>query len=810
MKKFLKFLVFALIVPLCFSFAGCKKKDNNNNNNSGGGTPGIEQPVNPTPGEGEGEGSEDEPTDPENPENPDEPTDPETPDEPDEPDVPTEPEVYTVSFDYSLPADYDFLLQDVSCEKEITESVELPLITDQKLTKYFLGWFDKSTNDQVTSAVTGTADQEIKLYGKWDETNLKKYYYSDGLVFGTGVDTESNDVATIVSYSGSDETVILPIYYVENDTELAVRIISENAFRDTSVKKLVQNIEGLIVEDYAFFNSKLSTFDFSNTYTIGEYAFYNTKLENVNLSVNVRELGNYAFYNVPSLVSVDFSKVTSINKVAYGLFSGCSKLESIKLSSAMTSIESYAFENCSSLTNLNFASNVTVIRNYAFKGCVALTEVVISSKIESFGYNVFSGCTGLKYLTLDTLYVVNEYTNLSSFIGDLSATLEKIEITGTTLTEIPSRYFANYSALEEIIIPDQVETIGEYAFVGCVALKKIEFPESLNLNNFSLNAIEDTLWYKSLTDIVYINDVLFYVPFETSGDVVIKLGTTTIFEKAFYQNTNITSVTIPSSVSYIGVSAFNSCSALKSVVFEENTVLSSVSERAFYNCISLESINVTNCKNVSEFGDYSFAYLTSLETFTVPASVTKLGTMALYNCGCSSFVVETGNTAYASQDGVIYDKDLTILYYYPKNKTDKMFVVPATVTRLDNYSFAYNYHISGLYISSESMVFGDGVNSYTFLRSAGVIIYAESESLVCNALNVYGVYYLLSSENYTYKAEEDEIFVTLAEDAVITESLSYFVKITHENVDYYYILTIDVSGEIPVITEQTDISDRFV
>ena len=96
---------------------------------------------------------------------------------------------------------------------------------------------------------------------------------------------------------------------------------------------------------------------------------------------------------------------------------------------------------------------------------------------------------------------------------------------------------------------------------------------------------------------------------------------------------NLTTVTIPDSVSYdgnkyavtqIGENAFSYCSSLTSVIIP-NTV-TYIDKWAFYNCTNLASINIPN--SVQSIGIQSFCFCTSLETITIPNSVTSIGESA--------------------------------------------------------------------------------------------------------------------------------------------------------------------------------------
>ncbi len=177
---------------------------------------------------------------------------------------------------------------------------------------------------------------------------------------------------------------------------------------------------------------------------------------------------------------------------------------------------------------------------------------------------------------------------------------------------------------------------------------------------------------------------------------------------AFYDS-NITSVVIPDTVTSIGNYAFSSCYSLASVNFGNNSHLTIIGEHAFDSCISLTSITIP--ERVTSIGDWTFNNCRSLTSITIPSSVTSIGELAFQNClsltsitipervtsiGDQSFVncdslttieVDSANTTYSSEDGVLFNKDKTILIRYPEGNTRTSYIIPSSVTSIGDYAF---------------------------------------------------------------------------------------------------------------------------
>lgn len=114
---------------------------------------------------------------------------------------------------------------------------------------------------------------------------------------------------------------------------------------------------------------------------------------------------------------------------------------------------------------------------------------------------------------------------------------------------------------------------------------------------------------------------------------------------AFFNNAEITGVTIPDTVAIIGRGAFYGCSGISSVELLEG--LEEIQSQAFEGCSSLQRI-------------------------TIPASVTSIGQRAFIDCnGMIAYNVRSANPNYSSEEGVLFNKDKTILMRYPSQKNKR-------------------------------------------------------------------------------------------------------------------------------------------
>ena len=132
---------------------------------------------------------------------------------------------------------------------------------------------------------------------------------------------------------------------------------------------------------------------------------------------------------------------------------------------------------------------------------------------------------------------------------------------------------------------------------------------------------------------------------------IIKFDSTVkqIGDYSFYNRSNITSITIPDSVTTIGHSAFAYCDSLTSVTIGDS--VTTIRECAFQGCSSLTSVTIPD--SVTTIGDYAFQYCSSLTSVTIPDSVTTIGYAAFYQCSnltsvtIPNSVTTIGNSAFS-------------------------------------------------------------------------------------------------------------------------------------------------------------------
>ncbi len=373
-------------------------------------------------------------------------------------------------------------------------------------------------------------------------------------------------------------------------------------YADTPWYSKISSVKSVVIENgvtsignCAFYDcDSLASVTMSDSVTsIGELAFYDCRyLESVTIPDSVTSIGEYSFYWCSSLTSVTIpDSVTSIGSSA---FEDCSSLTSVTIPDSVTSIGSSAFEDCSSLTSVTIPESVTSIGNYAFRNCSGLTSVTIPDSVTSIGSSAFHGCSSLSEVHI---------TSLEAWCG--------IDFGSYSANPLDyGKLYLNGELVTELIIPEGVSKIKDYAFYGYNSLRSVTMPDSV-------------------TSIGY--DAFYGCSSLTS--VTIPDSVTSIGDYAFYKCSSLTSVTIPDSVTSIGDYAFYKCTGVTDVYWNGN--VESIGYDAFSSFGSSDGINVVLGDNVTEIPSL-FKKNTKLKSIVIGSGVTSIGYNAFY--GCSNLV----------------------------------------------------------------------------------------------------------------------------------------------------------------------------
>ena len=317
----------------------------------------------------------------------------------------------------------------------------------------------------------------------------------------------------------------------------------------------------------------LDDWQYSGAVVIPNNVYYDGK------AYKVAELGRRAFKktNISSL-----EVKAQLDEIPYEAFYQCTSLATVTISGAVKTIDYYAFQDCTSLTKVSIANGLETIGNFAFYGCTSLTTFNIPETIRMVDTDAFAN-TAWWNSQPDGLVYKDKV--LFGYKG--SRPEGHLAIAPGTRVVCPEAFRGSYN-LTSVHFPSSVVGIGQWLFGGCNNLKSITIDSANPVydSRYGCNAIIETAT----------NTLL-----EGCQTTVIPDGIVAIGPKAFRWCWTLERLTIPSSVTKIGGSAF---------------------------------------------------LQTGLDSLFIPRSVTSIQSQAFeYNYNLKSLVVEEGNPVYDSRQG---------------------------------------------------------------------------------------------------------------------------------------------------------------
>ena len=501
----------------------------------------------------------------------------------------------------------------------------------------------------------------------------------NGLCFNKNSD--GNSVA--VTYEKTDNpryynlsgTLTIPSNVTYSGKTYLVTTIGENAFSGcTNITSVTIPNSVTTIGKYAFSSCNGLTYvDIPNSIAlIGKFAFSNCSnlntvfwkaksCENNNLSSpfngsnsiktfyfenSVEKIPAYICQGLPELSSINISN--SVKFIGMHAFSGCSSITgTLNIPSSVIEIGSYAFYECSGLSGtLTIPNSVIEIGSCAFFDCSGLSgTLAIPISVNEIGFQAFTGCSGVssiyvnpnnsKYDSRDDCNALIESASNTLILGC------KNTVIPNSITKISDYAFRQCIGLKSITIPNSVLSIGSWAFGNCRNLSSITVGnslESIGENAFTnCYNLKNVMWNaKSCSDfdgssrpfngINSINSITF-------GNSVEKIP-----DYLCYGLIGLKSITIGTSVAYIGYDSFHYCPGIGSINIDSSNV--NYDSRDNCNAIIETASNtlIIGCKNtvvpntVKKIYSCAFEGCTGLTCITIPESVTKVGTKAFYNC----------------------------------------------------------------------------------------------------------------------------------------------------------------------------------
>ena len=362
----------------------------------------------------------------------------------------------------------------------------------------------------------------------------------------------------------------------------------------------------------------------------------------------------------------------TVSAIGSQVFAKNKRLRMITLPEGLLHIGNEAFSGATSLSKVQWSGySLLSIGKNAFQGCTSLKSIDLPNSVQMLGEGAFSECTSLRsiYITPESAltevgaYALSQtgiydiyipkyaYMDGSVFLGCTSLRTVTVHPNNALLKVVgKSLYTADGQSLlyhpaaltGDFVVESGVTAIGNYAF----AFSNISSIELNRVVSIGAQAFSNTsrLTEMTLPDTVTTMGV---GAFQLSGIKSIRLSEnlTDLPDNAFYA-TGLTAIHIPGRVQTIGNTAFRSCSYMRSVTFGEDSNLVAIGQNAFSSCRLLNNLSLP--ESLREIGVSAFASCSSLTEITLPSGLRALGAEAFNYCSQLTKVVFDGNCQLAT------------------------------------------------------------------------------------------------------------------------------------------------------------------
>ena len=341
------------------------------------------------------------------------------------------------------------------------------------------------------------------------------------------------------------------------------------------------------------------------SHEMGQWFVNATNLESVDLTgftnlrgfrlfegcINLRYFHGYG--NEPAN-TLNLVNLTSFN----ASFAGCDKLHHVTSLGVVSQFRDSTFRNCSNLEDVNLPVQCAQIKSNTFDGCTNLTTINLDN-LTNIDISAFKNCVNLEY-----------FSGPNSTSGVLNLPM---------LSSLGNEAFRGCAKLTTIISLGTITSIGNSAFEGCSLLATIPFPNTLT--TIGTNALANTTWYNNQPNgaVIINNKILYKYKGNVGGSYSVPSTIISITSDCFKNDSSLTGVTIPSSVTILGEEVFQN-TGLTSIVLPGS--ITSIGKDLCYGCSNLTSVTISEGITEIPQGMFINCPLTEIE---LPTTVNKIG-----------------------------------------------------------------------------------------------------------------------------------------------------------------------------------------
>ena len=438
-------------------------------------------------------------------------------------------------------------------------------------------------------------------------------------------------------------------------------------------------------------------------------AFANTKLSSVKFSKLKSIIGSFvksgAFESCSHLTYVNIPSCKNIGMYA---FSSCIKLKDVKINNLLNgntiSIDPYAFCGCGSLKNIDLR-NCSKIGNQAFSGCTSIENAHLYKCI-LIGQSAFFGCTKLKEIHLSSCiigsYAFFNCNNLSKVYINTTPEQSCISLSGDYIFYYNISQNSGGSPIwPKNLLPQQ----STYSIIS-----NIRFYLGADIFDKYTNEKDAPQWsvYKDyMVKLPGENQILYTTIKENNEEINVdgsKYGGISSHEYA--NNTGL--IEFNESVAELNQKIFQNNTEITSICLPSNCIL--IGDNEFEGCTSLDTFTPSPLNVLKKIGNCAFKDCASLKSFTIPESIEELGEGIF--AGCKNIEKFEGKFTSYNGKAVVYTNILISVAPKDDVRYYKILDINSNITRLGKYCFCGCENLRRVDIQSNIKSIGD----YAFER----------------------------------------------------------------------------------------------
>ncbi len=449
--------------------------------------------------------------------------------------------------------------------------------------------------------------------------------------------------------------------------------------------------------------------NYNETTHLPEWSDYLELIQAVKLEEGVTSVGDYAFKNYSSILTISIPK--SVALIGADAFRSCTSLQTIDYSAINASIASNyhtpfldAGINGTGIV-LTVADEVEIIPDHIF-ALSAISEIIWTDSVKSIGKGAFNATW------LTDLSIPDSVSSIGQSAFWYCYDLVNLEL-GNGLTTIGEYAFENCTSLVNLTIPNSVDGIGPFAFLGCESLESIVVGTgvtSIGEGSFrGCNSLSEVYYNAIAAADLNRNSEIFIDSGIPGEGLTVIIGDSVESVPAYlFCNSNITSLTIGQNVKNIGYYAFSACSYLSNILYNTIYTEENYSYLVFSDSGgSVSGITLVIGEDVERIPESLFRYMPNLVEIN-------------FNATNISYSFEPFKESGSSESGItiiIGDNVKTIpdyLFHYCVNATNVY--IGKGVTSIGNQSFFACSNLSYVYYDAIS-VEEESIGSIVFFGS---------------------------------------------------------------------------------------------